>query len=225
MAPLDVGGLPVYLNLYDVSNAINIQLLNGIIANKNAAFKLGGVFHAGVEINGREWTFGFVSEGSGVKAKTPRTDPQHHFRETVRLPNTRLSEKEVFELLENLSREYMGSSYSLLTRNCCHFAEDLCQQLGVGSLPPWVHRLHRVGDSIRKVSSSFEHHLGVFCPQSESGQCAAQIQCANQGDVKLPLRIDQKVNEGREQVKEKFKFDIEDRDRVCGERDSGFRNI
>lgn len=173
MAPTQAEGLPVSINVYDVSNEVKIQLLNGLFAHKSAPFKFGGVFHAAVEIAGREWTFGFTSEGTGVKSREPRTDPQHHFRETVRLPNTRLSEAEVNKEIWSLNAEYMGSTYSLLGRNCCHFAEELCQRLGVGSLPAWVHRLHRVGDGMGKVSQSFAGRIGVLCPISDCGAQAA----------------------------------------------------
>lgn len=186
MAPKEeLDGLPVFLNVYDVSNGTNIQLLNALIAHKNAPFKFGGVFHAGVEIGGREWTFGFCNDGTGVKWRAPRTDPQHHYRETVRLPNTRLSEAEVEKIVQRLCNEYMGATYSLLTRNCCHFAEELCQALGVGSLPAWVHRLHRVGDSLAKVSSNFEGRLGVLCPRSESEQhCGSRAVDVTEVDMK-----------------------------------------
>lgn len=161
-------GYVVNLNIYDVSNNLGIQMLNILTAHQSAPFKIGGIFHAAVEIAGQEWTFGFANRGSGVVCRNPRSDKQHHYRETVRLGRTRLTKKEITTVLQALYREYSGPTYSLLTRNCCHFAEDLCQRLGVGELPPWVHRLHRVGDSIQKVSSGFEGHLGALCPRSES---------------------------------------------------------
>ena len=36
--------------------------------------------------NGREWSFGYAREGSGVYAENARENPLHAFRETVRLP-------------------------------------------------------------------------------------------------------------------------------------------
>jgi len=162
--------LPVYIHVYDVSNESYIQQLNALFAHKSAPFRLGGVFHAGVEIAGREWTYGHtVAAGTGVTWREPRTDPQHHYRETVNIGSTRLSVRDVGALLEKLTSEYQGNSYSLLGKNCCHFAEEFCQRLGVGSLPPWVHRLSRMADSVGKVSQSLEKHLTVVCPASESG--------------------------------------------------------
>mmetsp|Transcript_31551 Transcript_31551/g.97002 ORF Transcript_31551/g.97002 Transcript_31551/m.97002 type:complete len:114 (-) Transcript_31551:76-417(-) len=81
----------------------------------------------------------------------PRADPQHHFRETVELPPTPLSEDEVDRLTEQLQREYLGCQYDLLRRNCCHFADDFCQRLGVGRIPGWVYRLARIGARIDSV--------------------------------------------------------------------------
>lgn len=176
MAPTHEG-LPVYLHVYDVSNEMNIQLLNKFFAHKEAPFKFGGVFHAAIEVGGEEWTFGYVSHGTGVNSRFPRSDPHHHFRETVRLPNTSLCAGEVEKVIDNLCREFRGNTYSLLGRNCCHFAEEFCQLLGVGCLPAWVHRWHRVGDSMRMVSQSFERGIGVLCPTSE---CTAIRSCARE---------------------------------------------
>jgi len=186
MAPSLSEGIPVFLNVYDVSSNYQTQLLNAIFANKSAPYRMGGIFHAGIEVAGREWTFGFIGEGSGVKCREPRTDPQHHYRESVRLPNTRLSEEDVVGLLDELQDLYMGTSYSLLQRNCCHFAEDFCLRLGVGPLPAWLHRWGRAGDSVRKVATGFEGKIGVLCPcvVSECGTQTPMCREKNSGDCR-----------------------------------------
>eukprot|EP00913_Durusdinium_trenchii_P016370 g15387.t1 len=51
------GGV-VKLNIYDVSHESSIQNLNVFLAHPMSPFKFGGVFHAGVEIGGKEWSFG-----------------------------------------------------------------------------------------------------------------------------------------------------------------------
>merc|ERR1711972_1081735 len=90
-APTSVAQMPVghmvYIHVYDVSQTEGIQKLNRILAHKHAPLKLGGVFHAGVEVNGLEWSFGYQPHEtrSGVGCNTPKEHPQHHFRQTVKM--------------------------------------------------------------------------------------------------------------------------------------------
>merc|ERR1712226_984265 len=51
-------------------------------------------------------------------------------------------------IISCMVEEYPGDDYDLLRRNCCHFADDFCQRLGVGSIPGWIYRLARVGAGV-----------------------------------------------------------------------------
>jgi len=66
-APARVG-LSVYLNVYDVSRAASIRRLNSVLANRRSPMKFGGIFHAGVEVAGYEYSFGRVSQAYGPAA-------------------------------------------------------------------------------------------------------------------------------------------------------------
>merc|ERR1712232_1135975 len=130
----------------------SIRRLNALLAHKRSPLKFGGVFHAGVEVNGKEWYYGLcMGTGTGVRCVEPTKDPEHHFRQTVTLPSTALSETSVDALIGTIKAEYPGASYDLLRRNCCHFADDLCQRLGVGAIPGWVYRLARIGARVDGV--------------------------------------------------------------------------
>mmetsp|Transcript_72650 Transcript_72650/g.135753 ORF Transcript_72650/g.135753 Transcript_72650/m.135753 type:complete len:622 (+) Transcript_72650:92-1957(+) len=146
----------VCLHIYDVSQKAAIQRLNGLLANKFLPVKLGGVFHAGVEVDGVEWSFGHTAEGTGVSStERPKNHPHHHFRQTVHLPSTTLSRREINRVISELMDEYQGREYSVLRKNCCHFADDFCQRLGVGRMPGWVYRLARLGARIDCVQRPF----------------------------------------------------------------------
>lgn len=142
--------LLVRLHIYDVSQEESIQRINRILAHTYAPLKLGGVFHAGVEVNGLEWSFGFCSSEtrSGVSCVKPTMHPQHHYRQTVVLKRAKVSPEEITRIMSDLIEEYPGDDYDLLRRNCCHFADDFCKRLGVGGIPGWVHRLARMGASL-----------------------------------------------------------------------------
>lgn len=175
-APRHHPGLPgslcsteVLVNIYNVSQDPIVQKLNELLAHRYNPFKFGGIFHAGVELLGREWSFGFVACGTGVHTSLPRNHPHHHFRETIRLGPTRLSHEEVLTLMSAMSLEYPGNSYHLLKRNCCHFASDACMRLGVGELPSWIQRLARIGDSVLSVSQELEKNIaGLHLSRSDA---------------------------------------------------------
>mmetsp|Transcript_1629 Transcript_1629/g.4997 ORF Transcript_1629/g.4997 Transcript_1629/m.4997 type:complete len:440 (-) Transcript_1629:17-1336(-) len=143
-------GHMVYVHVYDVSQAEQVQKLNRILAHKHAPLKLGGVFHAGVEVNGVEWSFAYQPYETryGVGCHSPKMHPQHHFRQTVGMGRTQCQSEKITELLACMVEEYPGGDYDLLRRNCCHFADDLCQRLGVGPIPGWIYRLARVGAGV-----------------------------------------------------------------------------
>jgi len=150
VTPINVTGTPpkenvgfvVFLHVYDLSNRSSIQWLNHAFGPKFSPLKFGGVFHAGVEVNYHEFSFGAF--GMHVST-TPRTNWDHHYRQTVRLPRTQFNAKEIFGIVQDLQKDYSGEEYDLLRLNCCHFADDFCQRLGVGRIPRWVGRFARIG--------------------------------------------------------------------------------
>jgi len=140
-------GLPVTIHVYDVSQEDTIKRLNKMLAHEYSPLKLGGVFHAGVEVNGLEWSFGFTpsSTRSGVFCCMPKQNAQHHYRESARCRYTSLSAEQINSVITELVEEWKGRDYDLLRRNCCHFADEFCRRLKVGGIPGWVHRLARIG--------------------------------------------------------------------------------
>lgn len=149
-------GLPVRLHIYDASRQDGIQLFNRVFAHESAPMKFCGIFHAGVEVNGLEWSFDYQPREyvPGVSCVLPRMHQQHTYRETIVLQHSRLSAVAISNVISQMLEEYPGHDYDLLRRNCCHFADDLCQRLGVGGIPPWVHRLARMGAQLDTVLST-----------------------------------------------------------------------
>lgn len=173
-------GAVVSLHVYDVSRSLGVQALNAVLAHRRSPLKLGGIFHVGVEIAGIEWGYGFCVGKQGMDSCLPGRHRQHHYRQTVSMPRTRLSPVEVDAVLSELMEEYRGSDYNLLRHNCCHFAEDLCRRLGVGPLPRWLCRLARAG-------AALELQLGPGCGTACS---AALCREAVARDSQRLLRVD-----------------------------------
>lgn len=61
---------------------------------------LGGVFHGGIEVNGKEWSYGYCEKGTGVYFCDPKDNPMYEYRESITLGATTLSKAEVRLLYE-----------------------------------------------------------------------------------------------------------------------------
>lgn len=147
-------GAPVLLHVYDLSEDWRVQNLNKVLAHKWSPMKLGGLFHAGVEVNGLEWSFGMhgadAGSATGVHCVPPRSHPAHHFRQTVSLGRSCLADESINCVLSDLVEEYTVDKYDVLRLNCCDFAEDMCERLGV-EFPTWVHRLAHIGAGLDDI--------------------------------------------------------------------------
>lgn len=139
------------LHVYDVTNS-GSEKTNNTILQINKIFKdrigLGGIFHSAVQVYGNEeWSFGFCENGSGVFSCPPCKNPMYTYRESIVLGETTCSIPQVHQILRELSREWPGVSYDLLSKNCNHFCDALCERLGVMKLPAWVNRFANAGDT------------------------------------------------------------------------------
>eukprot|EP00927_Polykrikos_kofoidii_P058158 TRINITY_DN52517_c0_g1_i1.p1 TRINITY_DN52517_c0_g1~~TRINITY_DN52517_c0_g1_i1.p1 ORF type:complete len:311 (+),score=39.16 TRINITY_DN52517_c0_g1_i1:66-998(+) len=127
----------VILNIYDVSRLRAFGALNSI-----GLMFGGGAFHVGTEVFSREWTYGHIddtrSSTSGVFAVPPKRHLDHHYRGSIKLGTTTFGRTEVRKIIKELAKTWKGRDYSVLKRNCVHFAAELIGRLGAGSLPPCV---------------------------------------------------------------------------------------
>ena len=130
-------GATVYLQVYDLVDNSWLHSL-GV-----------GIYHSGVEIYGVEYAFGgHEYDAPGVFATHPRAAPGAAWREAIPIGHTSLSQAQVYELVQEMGREYKGNIYHLLQLNCNTFSADLCHRL-TGRLPPsWVNRLASVAVSL-----------------------------------------------------------------------------
>ncbi|XP_022968433.1 deSI-like protein At4g17486 [Cucurbita maxima] len=148
----------VMLHIYDVTNS-GSDKTNNTIVNINKIFKdgigLGGIFHSAVQVYGDdEWSFGFCEQGTGVFSCPSGQNPMYTYRESINLGKTNCSIFKVNQILRELSREWPGSSYDLLSRNCNHFCDQFCEMLSVSKLPGWVNRFANAGDAALEVAGN-----------------------------------------------------------------------
>jgi len=132
-------GSEVRVQVYEL---IQFENLHQLLAPNDCPFA--GALHAGVEVYGREWSYGGGSGiGSGIICEEPRCNTKHRFRETVPIGYTKLSSSEVALVLGDLLENWHAKDYHWLRRNCLLFANEFCERLGVGRIPAWIDRLPR----------------------------------------------------------------------------------
>lgn len=132
----------VSLHVYDVGSTT----LNDVLRPMGT-----GIFHCGVEVYFFEWAFCSVGDsvtGSGIFCAPPKEACNYDYRETVAMGHTAMSVAQVRSLIEYLQERWPADGYSTLRRNCCHFASELCQLLGVGDIPPWITHMAGAGASL-----------------------------------------------------------------------------
>ncbi|KAI3512714.1 hypothetical protein L1887_20033 [Cichorium endivia] len=129
------GSVPVHLNVYDLNS------MNG------CAYWFGlGAYHSGVQVHGVEYAFGFHEHAAtGIYEGEPRQCAGFTFRKQIFIGWTEMSLREVRRFMEQLAKEYKGTSYNLITRNCNHFCNDACLRLTGNPIPSWINRLAKIG--------------------------------------------------------------------------------
>mmetsp|Transcript_31717 Transcript_31717/g.41925 ORF Transcript_31717/g.41925 Transcript_31717/m.41925 type:complete len:239 (+) Transcript_31717:299-1015(+) len=123
----------VFLNVYNVNPKLNPFL---------APFGV-GMFHTGIEINGREYQY---SKNAGVHMVEPKTAGVMHFQKSVEMGTYNGSYDDLESVcIGPLRKQFTRFNYDLSTRNCNHFSEALCKALTGRSIPGWVNRAARIG--------------------------------------------------------------------------------
>jgi hypothetical protein len=86
-----------------------------------------GVFHTGVVIAGKEHTY---AGGAGIFDHSPQQPgDQAKYRESVVIGQFDGNASAVNSALHALSKQFGPDGYNIMTQNCNHFADALCQQL------------------------------------------------------------------------------------------------
>lgn len=171
---VELSSQTTFLHVYDVHSAV--QMANDYLAFYLEEISVGGAFHAGIEVFGSEWAYG----KSGVSGSVPRTVEGHIYRCSIFLGKTHLTPQEFAVELHELCQIWSGKDYDILGRNCCGFACDLCERLGVGPVPAWIDRfarmLHKGRTASRAASRAAKrlmsqvNHLGEFLDLKKHGK-------------------------------------------------------
>lgn len=138
--------VPIRLHVYDLAHS---RALSGL--NTRAL----GAYHVAVEVYGYEWSFGWNDdEETGVFACEPKQCEMHTYRESLSMGTTTLSRDQVNSLLDKLEPTWLGDSYDITSKNCCHFSNQFCVGLGVGEIPKWMYRLADAGAAVEGAGNA-----------------------------------------------------------------------
>jgi len=150
-AAIEAAVAPVFLNVYELGHGAFVR---GVNAVSRDFLSQGGIFHVGIEVHGKEWSFGATTKQMcGIFPCLPRLCSMHSYRETVYLGDCGKSDQEVKALLRGIKNLWPGTTYNWLHKNCIHFAAEFCELLNIGELPRWTHRLADLGAKIDMVTS------------------------------------------------------------------------
>ncbi|KAK3941515.1 PPPDE putative peptidase domain-containing protein [Diplogelasinospora grovesii] len=106
------------------------------------------LLHSGVVINGKEYAYGGHDRRgiTGVYWTKPKTEPPGGtFKCEILHGFTLASQSEIDSIIRDVSEEFLGTAYNLLTKNCNHFTAHLCQKLTGRPGPGWLNRAASIG--------------------------------------------------------------------------------
>ena len=135
---------PVTLHIYDVSHDPRIGHFNALAKSLN-----GGIYHAAVEVYGREFSFGGSKlHTTGIFACQPRKCPMHRYRESLYLGDCDLTPDQVDQIIAKMKPEWMAPTYDLLRKNCVFFSREFVAELGCGDIPEYIYKLASMGAAL-----------------------------------------------------------------------------
>lgn len=99
-------------------------------------------------INDKEYAYGGHDRAglTGVYWTKPKTQPPGGtFKCELLHGFTLASPAEIDKIIKEVSEEFQGTAYNLLTKNCNHFTAYLCQRLTGRPGPGWLNRAASIG--------------------------------------------------------------------------------
>jgi deubiquitinase DESI2 len=138
----------VYLHIYDLHPSNSLLYPVGL-----------GFYHSGVEVYGREYTFG---EGGGVIDTEPFEVLESNgifLRETILLGETWNKPTDIQDILSLIKSKFDGNAYNVLTRNCNSFSNYFCKSIFGYNIPGYVNRLAGIGKCFSPIINKINNTI------------------------------------------------------------------
>jgi len=171
----------VILHVYDVSTSPDVQKINKYLTAVGT-----GAFHGGLEVYGTEWSYGYTASGSGVFSCPPKGCTAHNFRESHKIGETTMSESEVKSIIEQLQKDWPGTDYDLLRKNCVIFSDTLSKSVGAGPLPAWLTNLAGAGATVcdGAISAVTKAQAAAIIAKAKAGEIDEKYNIKGTAQVK-----------------------------------------
>ena len=153
---------------------INVYFLNSFSTYLSSVGV--GVYHTGVSVFGREYSFGYHPyEGTGIFETEPGQASGVQLSQSLTVPELFVELNAVELILDDLRCEYAASTYNIFTRNCNHFTNDFCERLLGLSAPTYINRTAWLGSFFQCIipqqllhqmtveANSYEEHICPCC--------------------------------------------------------------
>ncbi|KAG5184663.1 PPPDE putative peptidase domain-containing protein [Tribonema minus] len=121
----------VLLNVYDLNEANEYLHSTGF-----------GLYHSGVQIGGKEYTF---AGGGGIFSHEPKDAPGARFRCSVSMGTFTGGQAAIDDAIASLRGDFGPDAYHILCRNCNSFSNAFCEALLNKPIPAWVNRAAWMG--------------------------------------------------------------------------------
>eukprot|EP00438_Fugacium_kawagutii_P030266 Skav219078 [mRNA] locus=scaffold1777:74971:75642:- [translate_table: standard] len=168
----------VILHIYHVSTDSRVGTINEYLEAMGT-----GAYHAGVEVDGKEWSYGYSPDNTGVFSCPPKGCKAHVYKDSLDMGETLKSKSEIADTIDEMKGTWLGLDYDLLHKNCCVFSKELVEKLGCGPVPSWVTNLAAAGASL---------HSGIL-QGKEYADKAAIMAKAKAGEIDEKYKVSERT--------------------------------
>lgn len=156
----------VVLNVYDLHEG------NSVLAGVGL-----GIYHSGVEVNGKEYSF----SNAGVCRTNPKLPEFGAFKESIFIGKVKGLDFLNSTVALLAAGDFLPGTYNIVNKNCNNFSNALCVSLCNSSIPSWVNRAASLGSSLSTVTpTDTSADRAVNRRYSSSGQ--SKIKASEEGD-------------------------------------------
>jgi len=143
-----------------------------------------GIFHVGVAVRGKEYTFGMsqgkncaqLGQDGGVYTHEPKEAGHfNEFKHEESLGTTSLTEQQVLEVAMDMSsKDWKSAGYDRYEHNCVDFGQEFSKRLGAGDVPAWAQRALLMKRNLDPSKWDIMSHLGLRQETADEAAAAAE---------------------------------------------------
>ncbi len=103
-----------------------------------------GLYHSGVVIGDREWTFGLLTNENGIYSIPPGLFNEFH-KTTLIVGQIDINDFDLACIMNKFSQQFLSSEYEIILNNCNDFTKVFCKEICNYDVPNWINRAAKIG--------------------------------------------------------------------------------